>query len=310
LKGRYSWNRRNEAGLQEGIQYFQQAIALDPAYAEAYSGLADSYTTLGYFSYLAPKEAFPQARAAALKALELDITLAESHASLGYVKLYFEWDWPGAEAEFKQAIALNPNYATAHEWYSIYLTAMDRPQEAAVEIGRAHDLDPLSLTISTDMGFDFYYKRKYDEAIQQFQKTLQMNPKFPLAHLWLGRAYQQKGMYEDAIAEYEKADDALPGWIVTLAGIGNVYGVSGKKKEAREMLERLEKLSQRKYVTPYGVALVYVGLGDKDQALIWLGKAVEDRAHWLVWMRLDPRWDPIRGDPRFKEITRRVGFAS
>jgi TolB-like protein/DNA-binding winged helix-turn-helix (wHTH) protein/Flp pilus assembly protein TadD len=310
LKGRYSWNRRNEAGLQEGIQYFQQAIALDPAYAEAYSGLADSYTTLGYFSYLAPKEAFPQARAAALKALELDTALAEAHASLGYVKLYFEWDWPGAEAEFKQAIALNPNYATAHEWYSIYLTAMDRPQEAAVEIGRAHDLDPLSLTISTDMGFDFYYKRKYDEAIQQFQKTLQMNPKFPLAHLWLGRAYQQKGMYEDAIAEYEKADDALPGWIVTLAGIGNVYGVSGKKKEAREMLERLEKLSQRKYVTPYGVALVYVGLGDKDQALIWLAKAVEDRAHWLVWMRLDPRWDPIRGDPRFKEITRRVGFAS
>jgi tetratricopeptide (TPR) repeat protein len=156
LKGRYSWNRRNEAGLQEGIQYFQQAIALDPAYAEAYSGLADSYTTLGYFSYLAPKEAFPQARAAALKALELDTALAEAHASLGYVKLYFEWDWPGAEAEFKQAIALNPNYATAHEWYSIYLTAMDRPQEAAVEIGRAHDLDPLSLTISTDMGFDFY----------------------------------------------------------------------------------------------------------------------------------------------------------
>ena len=308
LKGRFAWNKRSEAGLQEGIEHFQQAIAIDPNYAAAYSGLADSYTTLGYLSYIAPKEAFPQARAAAMKALELDGTLAEPHASLAYVHFYYDWDWPKAEAEFKQAIALNPNYATAHDWYSYYLTAMGRPDEALVEIRRAQELDPLSLVISTDMGFHLFYKRRYDETIQQLRKTLQMNPKFPLAHLWLGRAYQQKGMYEEAIAEYRQTDAALPDWVVTLAGIGNVEGVAGKKREARDMLAKLNTLSQKKYVTPYGVALVYAGLGEKDQALNWLEKALEDRAHWLAWIRLDPRWDPIRDEPRFKKIVSRVGF--
>jgi TolB-like protein/DNA-binding winged helix-turn-helix (wHTH) protein/Tfp pilus assembly protein PilF len=308
LKGRFAWNKRSEAALQEGIEHFQQAIAIDPNYAAAYSGLADSYTTMGYLSYIAPKEAFSQARAAALKALELDGTLAEPHASLAYVRFYHDWDWPGAEAEFKQAIALNPNYATAHDWYSYYLTAMGRPEEALGEIRRAQEIDPLSLVISTDMGFQLFYKRRYDEAILQLRKTLEMNPKFPLAHLWLGRAYQQKEMYEEAIAEYSETDAALPGWVVTLAGIGNVEGMAGKKREARDMLARLNTLSQKKYVTPYGVALVYAGLGEKNQALNWLDKALDDRSHWLVWMRLDPRWDPIRDEPRFKRIVGRVGF--
>jgi tetratricopeptide (TPR) repeat protein len=308
LKGRFAWNKRSEAALQEGIEHFQQAIAIDPNYAAAYSGLADSYTTMGYLSYIAPREAFSQARAAALKALELDGTLAEPHASLAYVRFYHDWDWPGAEAEFKQAIALNPNYATAHDWYSYYLTAMGRPEEALGEIRRAQEIDPLSLVISTDMGFQLFYKRRYDEAILQLRKTLEMNPKFPLAHLWLGRAYQQKEMYEEAIAEYSETDAALPGWVVTLAGIGNVEGMAGKKREARDMLARLNTLSQKKYVTPYGVALVYAGLGEKDQALNWLDKALDDRSHWLVWIRLDPRWDPIRDEPRFKRIVSRVGF--
>ena len=308
LQGRFAWNKRSEAGLQEGIEHFQQAIAADPKYAAAYSGMADSYTTLGYLSYLAPEEAFPQARAAAMKALELDGTLAEPHASLAYVRFYHDWDWPGAEAEFKQAIALNPNYAAAHDWYSYYLTAMGRPEEALVEIRRAQEIDPLSLVISTDIGFQLYYKGKYDEAIPQLRKTLQTNPKFPLAHLWLGRAYQQKEMYEEAIAEYRQADAALPDWAVTLAAIGNLEGRAGKKREARDILAKLNTLSQKKYVTPYGVALVYAGLGEKDQALNWLDKALDDRSHWLVWIRLDPRWGPIRDEPRFKRIVSRVGF--
>ena len=308
LKGRFAWNKRSEAGLQEGIEHFQQAIATDPNYAAAYSGLADSYTTMGYLSYIAPKEAFPQARAAAVKALELDSTLAEPHASLAYVRFYHDWDWPGAEAEFRQAVALNPNYAAAHDWYSYFLTAVGRPEEALVEIRRAQEIDPLSLVISTDIGFQLYYQKRYDEAISQLRKTLQMNPKFPLAHLWLGRAYQQKQMYEEAIAEYRETDAALPDWVVTLAAIGNVEGVAGKRREARDILAKLNTLAQKKYVTPYGVALVYDGLGEKDQALSWLDKALDDRSHWLVWIRLDPRWDAIRDEPRFKRIVSRVAF--
>jgi TolB-like protein/DNA-binding winged helix-turn-helix (wHTH) protein/Flp pilus assembly protein TadD len=308
LKGRFAWNKRSEAGLQEGIEHFQQAIAIDPNYAAAYSGLADSYTTMGYLSYIAPKEAFPQARAAAVKALELDSTLAEPHASLAYVRFYHDWDWPGAEAEFRQAVALNPNYAAAHDWYSYFLTAVGRPEEALVEIRRAQEIDPLSLVISTDIGFQLYYQKRYDEAISQLRKTLQMNPKFPLAHLWLGRAYQQKQMYEEAIAEYRETDAALPDWVVTLAAIGNVEGVAGKRREARDILAKLNTLAQKKYVTPYGVALVYDGLGEKDQALSWLDKALDDRSHWLVWIRLDPRWDAVRDEPRFKRIVSRVAF--
>jgi len=308
LKGRFAWNKRSEAGLQEGIEHFQQAIAIDPNYAAAYSGLADSYTTMGYLSYIAPKEAFPQARAAAVKALELDSTLAEPHASLAYVRFYHDWDWPGAEAEFRQAVALNPNYAAAHDWYSYFLTAVGRPEEALVEIRRAQEIDPLSLVISTDIGFQLYYQKRYDEAISQLRKTLQMNPKFPLAHLWLGRAYQQKQMYEEAIAEYRETDAALPDWVVTLAAIGNVEGVAGKRRAARDILAKLNTLAQKKYVTPYGVALVYDGLGEKDQALSWLDKALDDRSHWLVWIRLDPRWDAIRDEPRFKRIVSRVAF--
>jgi TolB-like protein/DNA-binding winged helix-turn-helix (wHTH) protein/Tfp pilus assembly protein PilF len=308
LKGRYAWNRRSEAALQEGIQFFKQAIALEPTYAEAYSGLADSYTTLGYFSYLSPREAFPLAQAAAEKALSLDDSLAEPHTSLAYVYFYYDWNWPAAEAEFKKAIALNPNYATAHEWYSIYLIALLRPDEAKAEIGRALQLDPLSLIINTDVGFQMFYARNYDDSIRQLKKTLQMGPKFPLAHLWLGRSYQQKGMFEESMAEYQATDSALPNWVVTLAGIGNLQGLAKKDADARLTLTKLDAMSKSRYVTPYGVALVYVGMGNKEQTFHWLDKAFDDRAHWLVWIRLDPRWDSLRSDPRYADLLRRIGF--
>ena len=308
LKGRYAWNRRGEAALLEGIEHFKQAIALDPSYAAAYSGMADSYTTLGYLGYLAPKEAFPQARAAALKAIQLDPALAEPHASLGYVHLYFDWDWGKSEAEFKKAIELNANYATAHAWYTYFLMAMGRVNEAETQVHRALELDPLSLPINADAGFQLCYARRYDEAVESLKKTLQMDPRFPLAHLWLGRTYQQKGMYDEALEHYRATDAALPDWPVTMASIAYVQGLTGQKREAEAMLRRMDQLSHRKYVTPYAVALIYASLHDKNAAMEWLEKSYDHRTNWLVWLGLDPRWDPMRDDPRFRDLIHRVGL--
>jgi TolB-like protein/DNA-binding winged helix-turn-helix (wHTH) protein/Tfp pilus assembly protein PilF len=308
LRGRSFWNQRSEASLLKAIDQFNKAIAVDAGYAPAYSGLADCYTTLGYLSYLDPLDAFPRARDAATKALELDPSLAEAHTSLAYYNLYHAWNWSEAENEFKKAIELNPNYAIAHDWYSYYLMAMGRFDEAWKQVNRAHELDPLSVTISTDIGFNHFYRRNYDEAINQLRGTLSVSPKFPLAHLWLGRAYQQKKMYAEAIDEFNKTDAALPGWVVTIAGMGNAYGEWGHRAEAEQVLTRLSELANAKYVTPYGVALVYSGLGDKNQAFAWLNKAVAGRSHWLVWLNRDPRWDRLRSDPRFADLKKRVGL--
>jgi len=308
LRGRSFWNQRSQASLLKAIDQFNKATETEPGYAPAYSGLADCYTTLGYLSYLDPLDAFPRARDAATKALELDPSLAEAHTSLAYYNFYHAWNWPEAENEFKKAIELNPNYATAHDWYSYYLMAMGRLDAAFKEVSRAHELDPLSVTISTDSGFNHYYQQNYDAAISQLRATLAVSPKFPLAHLWLGRAYQQKKMYPEAIDEFNKTDDALPGWVVTIAGMGHAYGEWGHQVEAKQVLVRLNQMAREKYVTPYGVALVYAGLGDKDQAFAALNKAVAGRSHWLVWLNRDPRWDRIRSDPRFEDIRKRVGL--
>jgi len=308
LRGRSFWNQRSEASLLKAIDQFNKAIEVDGGYAPAYSGLADCYTTLGYLSYLDPLDAFPRARDAATKALELDPSLAEAHTSLAYYNLYHAWNWAEAQNEFKKAIELNPNYATAHDWYSYDLMAMGQFDEAWKEVNRAHELDPLSVIISTDIGFNYFYRRNYDEAINQLRATLSVSPKFPLAHLWLGRAYQQKKMYSEAIDEFNKTDAALPGWVVTIAGMGNAYGEWGHRAEAEQVLTRLDELARAKYVTPYGIALVYAGLGDKNRAFVWLNKAVAGRSHWLVWLNRDPRWDRLRSDPRFADLTKRVGL--
>jgi TolB-like protein/Tfp pilus assembly protein PilF len=308
LKGRYFWNQRTETGLKKGIEYFQQAIERDPNYALAYSGLADSYTTLGYLSSLAPDECFPKAKAAAAKALELDSSLADPHTSLAYAKLYYDWDWDGAKMEFNEAIALNPNNALSHHWYSVYLTARERHSEAFAEIKRAQELDPLSLIISTDMGFESYYSGRYDQAIKQLQSVLEMNQDFPLAHFWLGRTFQQKAMYEEAVAEYQKAEAVLGSWPPAKAAIGNAYGQWGKKDEAQRVLDELNELAKERYVTPYGTALVYAGLGQKDKAFAALNDAYDERSHWLVWLKLDPRWGELSSDPRFAELVRRIGL--
>jgi TolB-like protein/DNA-binding winged helix-turn-helix (wHTH) protein/Flp pilus assembly protein TadD len=308
LRGRSFWNQRTPAGLKQSIIHFQHAIELDPRYAEAYSGLADAYTALGYTSYWAPKDSFPKAREFANKALQIDSSLAEARASLAYVKLYYDWDWKGAEEELQRAIAVNPNYATAHHWYSVLLTARGRHDEALSEIGRAHELDPLSVPINTDIGFELYYARRYEEAISHLRSVLQTSPKFPLAHLWLGRAYEQKGMYPEAITEFEQAGTALKDWPVIIAAAGHAYGRWGHKSDATAALLRMNELTKEEYVTPYGMALIFAGLNDREQAIHWLQKAYEDRSHWLVWLNLDPRFDNVRSDPRFADLLRRMHF--
>ena len=308
LKGRSCWNLRTPPELKKGIDFFQQAITLDPLYAAAYAGLADCYTALGYGSHLAPMEAFPKALEAATKALELDSTLAEPHASLGYYRFYHDWDWAAAEQEFRMAIALNPNYEMAYDWYGYYLTAMERYDEAEVILKKAAALDPLSSQISTDIGFGLYYSGNYDQAMKALQASLDLNPKFALGHIWLGRVYQIKKMYPEAIVEFKKALEVTPEWPVALAQIGNVYGVSGHKEEAQKILETFSSLSEKKFVTSYGVALVHAGLGNKDQTFQWLNKAYEERSHWLVWLKTDPRWASIRSEKQYAELLARVGL--
>lgn len=308
LQGRYDWNQRSEGGLKRAIEHFQRTIEIDPRFAAAYSGLADSYATLGYLSYLSPGEAFPAARRHATKALELDTSLAEPHASLGFVKLYFDWDWPGAEAEFQRAIALDPNYAATHEWYSIFLLAAGRPTDAFREIQLARQRDPLSLAINSDLGFHYYYTGQYDEAVKQLKFVLELNKDFPPARLWLGRTYQELGKFDDALAEYQRVDERLREWPVSIAARGFVAGVAGRTDEAQIILAELEKLAGQKFVTSYGVALVHAGLGQNDAAFVWLNKAFDERSHWLVWLRLDPRWNGLRPDPRFAELVSRMRF--
>jgi adenylate cyclase len=308
LKGRFFWNQGTPSALNKGIGFFQQALALDPLYAEAYSGLADSYTSLGYGSFLAPKDAIPRAKEAAAKALEIDSTLAEPHASIGFFSFYYDWNGAEAEKEFKTAIALNPNYALAYAWYGYYLTAMGKYDEARENLNKAEELDPLSAKINTDMGFSIYYSGNYDQAISVLKASLEMNPKLGLTHVWLARIYQAKKLYPQAIAEYRETLNVLPNWSVALAGIGNIYGEEGKKAEAMKMLDTLKLLSAKKYVTSYGIALVYCGIQDKDKTFELLDRAYEERSNWMVWLKSDPRWAYIRSDRRYKELVRKVGL--
>jgi TolB-like protein/DNA-binding winged helix-turn-helix (wHTH) protein/Tfp pilus assembly protein PilF len=310
LRGRYAWNLRREPALLEAIQHFEKAIGIDPGFAAAYAALADCHTALGYLNARSPEDTFPSARLAAQKALELDNSLAEPHASLAYYYLYYDRNWEAAEKEFQKAIELNPNYALAHDWYGVYLTARGRWDEALKEMERARELDPLSLPISTDVGFSLYYAGKYDAAIASLRMTLEKDPGFPLAHLWLGRAYEEKGMFPEAVAEFKQTQKALPGWPVATAAIGWAYGRWGKPSEARRILAELQSLSKQHYVSAYAIALVHAGLGNKNETFGFLNRGLKERTNWMVWTAIDPRWQPIRNDPRFPELLREIGFDS
>lgn len=308
LKGRASWNLRTSKDLMNGIDFFKRAIALDSSYAAAYAGIADCYTALGYGNFLTPKESFPKAFEAATKALKIDPTLAEPHASLGYYDFYYRWDWAAAEQEFRAAISSNPNYALAYDWYGYYLTAMKRYDEAKIMFSKAAELDPFAAPIVTDMGFGFYYKGDYDAAIKKLQQSLGMDPKLGITFLWMGRSYQAEKKYPEAISAYEKAIKFIPGWPVAFAQIGNVYGVAGNKADAKNILDTLMSFYPKQYVTAYGIALIYAGLNENDFAFEWLNKAYDERTNWMVWLRSDPRWISIKSDKRFKELVNKVGL--
>ncbi len=308
LKGRYYWNKRTPDGIQKAIESFQQAIEKDPSYALAYAGLADCYHVPA--NPLPPRERMPLAKAAALKALQLDDTLVEAHTTLARVLFVYDWDWPAAEKEFKRAIELNPRYAPAHQWYGGYLSAIGRFREADAEKKRALELEPLSLIVNFEVGLALYSSRNYDQAIDQFQKTLELDANFPPPHTFLAAAYEQKGMFEEAITAFQRAMSVTqsPAKTLAMAGLGHVYAVSGRKTEARKILAELQRLSEHSYVQATDVALVYAGLGDKDKAFAWLDKAYEEHSFALSNLKVEPRFDLLRSDPRFTDLLRRIGL--
>jgi TolB-like protein/Flp pilus assembly protein TadD/tRNA A-37 threonylcarbamoyl transferase component Bud32 len=308
LKGRYYWNLRTEESLKKGIEYFQKAIERDPGCALAYVGLADSYLNLMGWDLMAPKEAYPRAKAAALKALEVDETLAEAHVPLGAAGFAYEWDWVGAEKELRRAIELNPSYATAHNFYAQYLMYLGRHNEAITEIKRAQDLDPLSPINNTVGGMAFFFARRYDEAIAEFRRTLELNPGFYPAHLSLADAYEQEKLYDEAISEYRKAIALQEGSPLAAAGLARGYAAAGRRAEALKIISDLRELSKRRYVSAYGITQIYTALGNFDQALTWLQKAFEDRSFQLIHLKVDPTMDPLRTAPSFQDLLRRMNF--
>jgi serine/threonine protein kinase/Flp pilus assembly protein TadD len=307
LKGRFYWNKRRADDLRTAIEYFNQAIEIDPRYAPAYVGLASGYLALPDYAGLPVKEFVPKAEAAARKALELDPTLGEAHAVLGVARQH-EWDWAGAEIEYRRAIELNPSFPSVHHWYSQMLLFCGRSDEAEAEIRLAQELDPLSLIIGSLASGKPYYARQYDKAIEQFKKTLELDPNFAQAHLALGWAYLQQSQFEKGIAEFEKVRAIAGSSPYGLGGLGNAYARAGRKSGAAQVLDELLRFSGEGYSVSYDIALVYLGLGDKNQALEWLESAYGERSTFLEEITMDPVWDGLRSDPRFVALMKKVGL--
>lgn len=308
LKGRYFWNKRSTESLKVALAYFNQAIDEDPSYAQAYSGLSDTYALLGdwQFAVMTPKEALPKAKAAAIKALELDSTLGEAHNSLAFCLDGFDWNFDSSGKEFLRAIELNPGYATAHHWYAWHLALLHRYDEALAEMRKAESLDPLSLVINADLAELLALAHSYDESIQQSRKTIEMDPNFGLAHNHLGQAYLQKHMYDDAIAELQKAVQLSGGGPTCMANLARADAASGKRSEAEKLLGDLKKRSSPGYSHGSEIAVIYASLGDKDQAMNWLEKGYEERFNPGVLLR--PGFDPLRSDARFQDLVHRIGL--
>jgi len=310
LRGRYFWNKRTREGLLKATDYFRRAIDADPGYAKAYSGLADSYALSGDWEYgiLSPQDAFPKAKAAATKALALDDNLSEAHTSLAFIADLYDWDWASAEKDYKRAIALNPGYATAHQWYASHLMVTGRNAEAITELKKAESLDPLSLIISADLADVLCVAHFFDESVQQSQKALAMDPRFAVAHYLLGQALVQKREHDEAIAEFRRAIELSEGNTTFESNLANAYAVSGRKDEATKIVKDLESRQSQDSSTDASIALVYVGLSDNDRAMIWLNKAYQARFNPSILMR--PAFDPLRPDPRFRDLLRRIGLPS
>ncbi|HJQ27616.1 MAG TPA: winged helix-turn-helix domain-containing protein [Blastocatellia bacterium] len=308
LRGRFFWNQRTLSSVNKSVEWFQQAAEKDPTYPLAYAGLADAYIVLGsVFSAARPKELYPKAREAALRALELDDGIAEAHASLATVKMQFDWDWAEAEREFKRAIDLAPSYATAHHWYAFYLADMRRPEEALREIRQAHDLDPLSLIISTDVATILFLARRYDEALAQCRETLELDANYRQAHIILALVYEAKQMYAEWLAEHQKLliADGKP---EAAARVGQIYAAGGHEGVLRDDASKLAERARTGYVSPRNAALLYARLNEKDLAFVWLEKAFEERDRLMLDLNTLPAFDHLRDDPRFQDLLRRVGF--
>jgi len=302
LKGLYFWNKRTALDVKKAIDYFEKAIKLDTNYALAYARLADSYGILPFYTPTLPKEAFSKAKVAVMIALNIDETLAEAHSALGFIKTYYDWDWEAAETELKRAVQIKPSYVTAHHWYAEYLSAMGRHEEAIAEIRRAHELDPLSLIINCMKAWVFLFARQYERAIEQCQKTLELGPNFALAHSLLGWAYLEKGMYEESILAYQKRRGDL--------GVRNIYAYAlpGKRDESLGIIEEMKELWRRGDIAAYPIARVYAGLGEEDLVLEWLEKSLGRREPFMVRLNVDPSFDSLRSNPRFKALLKKMNL--
>jgi TolB-like protein/Tfp pilus assembly protein PilF len=310
LEGRYFWNKRTTESLTRALDLFQHSVTIDPTYAPSYAGLADCYELLGSAPYTAlpPNQAFPKAETAAKKALELDSTLAEAHVSLGYSKLVYEWNLSEAEKELARALQLRPDYATGHQFYAYYLTAIGNLGAAIAERKRALELDPVNPLLTSALGEAFYQNREFDRTIEQNSKSLQLDPSYAIALVNIGRAYEMKGMHPQARDSFEKVLAVAPDDPAVLALIGHEYALSGEKAKAAGTISKLQQLSTHKYVPAIYVALVYTGLHDLDHSFAWLDKAFNERSEYLVYLPTEPLADPLRDDPRFSQLLQRLGL--
>lgn len=310
LLGRYFWNKRTVDGLHRSIEYFQHATIEDPHYASAFAGIADSYALLGSYGVEPSQQAYPNAKSAALRALQIDDSLSEAHASLGMISFYYEWNWSQAEHEFRRAIELDPNYPVSHEWYAENLAAVGRTAEALTQVQRAQELDPLSLIINTGIGRVYYLTRKYDEAVAAYRKVLDLDPQFARAHTRLGMTYAAQRHFDDAIHEFQLAKQ-LSGPDPYLDGLlGYVYAQSGNPTKARKLLDDLRtRRLRREFVPAFSMALISIGLGERDQALEWLSKSYSDRSCYMVFAKTEPLLDSLRSEPRFLALLNRMGLS-
>jgi TolB-like protein/Tfp pilus assembly protein PilF len=309
LKGRYYWNKRTEDGFTKALKYFQTAIEHAPGYAPAYVGLSNVYQITGFYSSVPPKQAFVKAEAAIKRALEIDRTFAEAYSSMAYSKLLYEWDFAGAEKAFKHSLELNPNNVTGHYWYALFLAAMQRFDEALVQIRLASELDPLSLVVSCHKGWILYFSRRYKDAVQQLLNTIEMDENFALARYFLGLVHFQTGQFAEASSQFNKARQITNDHPAALAGWAAAKALLGDKTQAMEIVKKLEQLSTKTYVTPYYMALTQLALGNKDETFHYLEKAYEERSAYMSNLKADPALDSLRSEPRFARLVRRVGLA-
>jgi tetratricopeptide (TPR) repeat protein len=307
LKGRYFWNKYAAKWVKKGIEYFQQAIEIDHSYALAYAGVADCYFRLSAV-HLPPREALPKASAAAHKAVEMDDSLAEAHASLAMIKFWYDYDWPGAEREFRRALELNPGASLAHQRYGEYLMFMERFDEALAELRLAQSLDPLSLWIGVSLSTNLYLMGRDEQAVEQLQKVLEMDAHYYPARFCLGMIHLRRGQLAEAVAEFQKARQAEEDSSFALGFIGYAHALAGQRDEAEKALQTLLAESAAGYVSPYGVALINAGLGDSERAFEWLEKLYESRDEWTLWLRVAPELEALRFDARFVSLLERIGF--